>query len=155
MTTREATATEPEQMITREAAATEPEQMITREATATEPEQMTTREATATEPEQMTTREAATEPVEPDQNILQLAVNELEADNFESIEDLDSVIENIIRELQQDAHLNDYLNAERNGELLRPAYEEEDEGIGLNVETELEAIIEPFDYELEVEGQNW
>ena len=133
----------------------EPEQMTTQEAVATEPEQMITQEAAATEPEQMTTWEAATESVEPDQNILQLAVNELEADNIESIEDLDSVIENIIRELQQDAHLNDYLNAERNGELLRPAYEEEDEGIGLNVETELEAIIEPFDYELEVEGENW
>ena len=39
-----------------------------------------------------------------------------------------------------------------NNQLVQPQYQEEDEGIGLNLETELEDILEPFDYELEVEG---
>ena len=39
-----------------------------------------------------------------------------------------------------------------NDELGQPHYMDEDEGIGLNVESELEAITEPFDFDLEVEG---
>ena len=71
--------------------------------------------------------------------------------------ELNDRIDQIIRELQQDDDLREFLNAERNGEVLRPHYEDEDEdeGIGLNVETELQAIIEPFDFELEVEGAEW
>ena len=32
---------------------------------------------------------------------------------------------------------------------------DEDKGIGLNVDTELEAVVEPFDYQLEMEGVDW
>ena len=71
------------------------------------------------------------------------------------INDLDDRIDQIIQELQQDDDLRDYLNAERNGELVQDLYEDEDEGIGLNVDTELQAIVEPFDFELEVEGEDW
>ena len=71
------------------------------------------------------------------------------------INDLDDRIDQIIQELQQDNDLRDYLNAERNGELVQVLYEDEDEGIGLNVDTELQAILEPFDFELEVEGEDW
>ena len=89
------------------------------------------------------------EATEADGNILQAAAEGLIPDNLDN---LDNIIDDIIMDLQQDDVLRDYLNAERNGEILRPQYEEEDEGIGLNLETELEAIIEPFDYELDVEG---
>ena len=69
-----------------------------------------------------------------------------------NINEVDNIIEEIINDLEQDNAIRDLLNAENNGELVHPQYEDEDEGIGLNVETELEAIFEPFDYKLEVEG---
>ena len=99
--------------------------------------------------EQVDGGEIVPEATEADENILQAAAEGLIPDNFDNI---DNIIDDIIMDLQQDDVLRDYLNAERNGELLHPAYEEEDEGIGLNVDTELEAIIEPFDYQLDVEG---
>ena len=86
-------------------------------------------------------------------DILQIAASDLIPANPEM--DLDMRIDEIIRDLQQDPDLRDLLNAERNGELVHPQYMDEDEGIGLNVDTELEAVIEPFDFELEVEGAEW
>ena len=86
-------------------------------------------------------------------DILQIAVQDLPVSP--EINDLDARIEQIIQELQQDNNLRDFLNDERNGELVHPRYEDDDEGIGLNVEVELEAVFEPFDYELEVEGADW
>ena len=62
------------------------------------------------------------------------------------------LIDQIINELEQDDAARDILNQMDDNELLRPHYEDEDEGIGLNVETELEGIVEPFDYALEIEG---
>ena len=67
--------------------------------------------------------------------------------NNNDIDHLDNMIQQIINELEQDGAVRDLLN---NQEILHPHYEDEDEGIGLNVETELEGSIEPFDYELEV-----
>ena len=87
-------------------------------------------------------------------DILQIAAQDFLPFSPE-INDLDDRIDQIIQELQQDNDLRDYLNAERNGELVQDLYEDEDEGIGLNVDTELQAILEPFDYELEVEGEDW
>ena len=86
-------------------------------------------------------------------DILQIAASDLIPGSPEI--ELNDRIDQIIRELQQDDDLREFLNAERNGDLVHPRYEDEDEGIGLNVDTELQAIIEPFDFELEVEGGDW
>ena len=99
-------------------------------------------------------------------NITQQTTNEFEQDDTTvqetlspvvdeiniHINEADNIIQQIINELEQDAAIRDLINAENNGELVHPHYEDEDEGIGLNVEVELQNIIEPFDYELEVEG---
>ena len=70
-----------------------------------------------------------------------------DVDNI-TIEDVNNIIEQIINEFEQDAAVRDLLNVD---ELVHPHYEDEDEGIELNVEAELQDIIEPFDYS-EVEG---
>ena len=58
-----------------------------------------------------------------------------------------------MNDLEQDEALRGILNQVNDiNEFVQPHYQDEDEGIGLNLETELEDIIEPFDYELEVEG---
>ena len=89
------------------------------------------------------------------QNIIQEAAEGFDIDNVADFGAVDDIINEIIVDLQQDDILNEYLNAERAGELVRPRYEEENEGIGLNVETELQAVLEPFDYEIEVEQEGW
>ena len=66
-----------------------------------------------------------------------------------NIDDLDNMVQRIIDDLQQDESVRDLLNDQ---ELLQPHYRDEDEGIDLDVEIELEAIVEPFDYQVEVEG---
>ena len=86
-------------------------------------------------------------------DILQIAVQDLPVSP--EINDLDDRIEQIIQELQQDDDLREFLNAERNGDLVHLRYEDDDEGIGLNVDVELQAVIELFDFELEVEGADW
>ena len=83
---------------------------------------------------------------EPVQNLIQLAAGDLIPDSPEIRNNLDNIIDDIVRELQEDADIRDMINAELN---------DEDEGIGLNVDTELEAVVEPFDYQLEMEGVDW
>ena len=39
--------------------------------------------------------------------------------------------------------------------MINAELNDEDKGIGLNVDTELEAVVEPFDYQLEMEGVDW
>ena len=81
----------------------------------------------------------------PQQDILTVAAGEILQENEIpeiNVDDVDRIIENIIHDLN--AIMQD-------DELVQPHYVEEDEGIGLNVNTELEGIIEPFDYALEVE----
>ena len=58
----------------------------------------------------------------------------------------------MINELEQDEAVRELLN---NEEFVHPHYQDEDEGIDLDIETELEAIVEPFDYQLEVEGVDY
>ena len=86
-------------------------------------------------------------------DLIQIASSDLIPDNPEM--ELNIQIDEIIRELQQDDDLRELMNAERNGDLVQPRYMDEDEGIGLNVDTELEAIFEPFDFQLEVEEAEW
>ena len=76
-----------------------------------------------------------------------LVNDSLPVDNLISSDEADRIIDQIINDLQEDAALRNILD----DEFVRPNYEDEDEGIGLNVSTELEAITEPFDYQLEVE----
>ena len=79
------------------------------------------------------------------QNIISMAAEDLipvspyNPDNFENI------ISDIINELQQDDNLHQILNED----YVHPRYEDDDEGIELNVEVELEGIIEPLDLEAE------
>ena len=63
-----------------------------------------------------------------------------------SIDQAENIIQQIIYELQQDDVAQGIFN---DGEVTQ---DNDDEGIALDIETELEAIIEPFDYQLEVEG---
>ena len=70
-----------------------------------------------------------------------------------SVNEADNIIQEIMNDLEQDEALRGILNQVNDiNEFVQPHYQDEDEGIGLNLETELEDIIEPFDYELEVEG---
>ena len=62
-----------------------------------------------------------------------------------SIDQAENIIQQIIYELQQDDAAQGIFN---DGEVTQ----DNDEGIDLDIETELEGIVEPFDYELEVEG---
>ena len=59
-----------------------------------------------------------------------------------SIDQIDNIIQEVIHELQQDDVAQVIFNDAQDN----------DEGIDLDIETELEGIVEPFDYELEVEG---
>ena len=90
-----------------------------------------------------------------EQDDLTVAVNEMLHDNLVNVNEVDNMINEIIMDLEQDDAILDILNEYRehdmNNQLVLPNYQDEDEGIGLNLETELEGIIEPFNYEEEVE----
>ena len=109
------------------------------------------------ETEQPETEPAETEQPETESNILTVALeetvppddnNNVDINNMD-INQIDNIIEQVINELEGEEAIRELLN---NNELVHPHYQDQDEGIGLDVESELEAILEPFDYELEVEG---
>ena len=106
-----------------------------------------------TEPAEPDTTDNQIDPAEPDvltvtiQETLSPVVNGINID----INEVDNIIEQMINEFEQDDAIPDLLN-QNNDELVHPHYQNGDEGIGLDIETELEDIIEPFDYNLEVEG---
>ena len=83
-----------------------------------------------------------------EQDILQMVVEDLIPPSPEIINDIDNIINDIVRELEQDNEIRNMLD----DNYLQPQHTDEDEGIGLNIDSELEAILEPFDYQLEVEG---
>ena len=78
-------------------------------------------------------------------SILQIAAQELLPTNPMTIEEMDEIVGEIIRELEEDEQIRD----------LVPDISSDDEGIEINIDTELDAILEPFDYEIEVEGADW
>ena len=84
----------------------------------------------------------------PQQNILAEAGVELLPGDPLAVNDAENIIDEIIRELNQDDAIRNIFNDVDN-EMVVPHYTEEDEGIGLNVEIELDGIIEPLDLELE------
>ena len=83
----------------------------------------------------------------PQQNILAEAGVELLPGDPLAVDDAENIIDEIIRELNQDDAIRNIFNDDN--EMVVPHYVEEDEGIGLNVEIELDDIIEPLDLELE------
>ena len=81
-------------------------------------------------------------------SILQIAAGELLPTDPISIENMDRIVDEIIRDLERDEQVRELLdNINEN--------DEEDEGIEINIDTELRAIVEPFDYQVEVEGEDW
>ena len=81
-------------------------------------------------------------------SILQIAAGELLPTDPISIENMDRIVDEIIRDLERDDQVRELLdNIDEN--------DEEDEGIEINIDTELRAIVEPFDYQVEVEGEDW
>ena len=72
-------------------------------------------------------------------------VNPVEDINMDEIPNVDSVIDGIIAELERDDQMRGILNDDDD---IAGQY---DEGIALDFETELEAIVESFDYEQEVD----
>ena len=111
-------------------------------------------ETVRNEPEFSEVRAHETEQVETSHpDILSVAIDETlpENDNNNNIDidNIEHIIQEVINELEQDQAVRELLN---NEELVHPNYQDEDEGIDLDVETELAAIIEPFDYEEELEG---
>ena len=85
---------------------------------------------------------------ETEPSILQIAAQELLPDSPITIENIDRIIDEIIHDLEQDEQVRDLV-----GNLQQDI--EEDEGIEINIDAELSAIVEPFDYQLEVEGVDW
>ena len=105
-----------------------------------------------TEPTEAETEPARAESDHPD--ILSVALEETLPPGINSIDinQIDNIIQQVINELEQEEAVRELLNNEG---LVHPHYQDEDEGIDLDVESELEAIMEPFDYELEVEGVDY
>ena len=81
-------------------------------------------------------------------SILQIAARKFLPDSPITIETIDRIIDEIIHDLEQDEQVRDLM-----GNIQQDI--EEDEGIEINIDTELSAIVEPFDYQLEVEGVDW
>ena len=105
----------------------------------------------------------ADERAQPD-NILTIALQETLAshDYGDVNQNFDSIIDDIINDLEQDTEVRDLLNdavdimahemfGEYDDQIPPMDMEEEDEGIGLNLEAEIELDIEPLDFDLEVE----
>ena len=130
----------------------------------TQPSEQENQQQDETEPtqpsEQENQQQDETEPTQPSQaenqrDILAEALGEpLSPNNIErlDIDELDNMVQRVIDELEQDESVRNLLNDQ---ELLHPHYRDEDEGIDLDVEIELEAIVEPFDYQVEVEGLDY
>ena len=93
------------------------------------------------------------EPVEAESNMLSAAAEGLfPPDNVDvndlDIDQIDNIIQQVINELETDEAARRVLNDD---EIVHPQYKDQDEGIGLDVQSELNAILEPFDYS-EAEG---
>ena len=89
--------------------------------------------------------------VEGSEDILSAAINETLSDQrlvyLNKIEDADNIINEIIGEFERDREIQEIL-AGNDDEVQQ---HNDDEGIALDYETELDAILEPFDYELELD----
>ena len=108
-------------------------------------------------PEPVESENEHAEPENEHPDVLTAALQETlrpDIDNID-INEANDIIQQLIREFEQDNALQALLNNENNDELVHPHYQDDDEGIDLDVAVELEAVIEPFDYEPEVEGVDY
>ena len=101
------------------------------------------------ESERDETEQVQPEPVESERDVLAAAAEGLFPPSIVDVNDLDidridSIIQQVIDELEAEEGVRQILDDDN--ELLHPQYEDHDEGIGLDVQTELEAIVEPFDF---------
>ena len=129
------------------------EEDIAAQSISTQPEQFVTENipepTTDIVTETITTSGDFEQPVnETDPSILQIAVRDLVPDSPITVENIDRIIDEIIHDLEQDEQARNLL-----GNFQQDI--EEDEGIEINIDTELSAIVEPFDYRLEVEAADW
>ena len=62
--------------------------------------------------------------------------------NINELEDVDNIIAEIVQDLERDGEIREMLDENMP--------QNDDEGIALDYQTELDAVVEPFDYELEV-----
>ena len=111
-------------------------------------------EAERSETEVNRTERNETEPDEAGRSVLSIALEEtVPNDNVDigdlDIDQIDTIIQRVINELEEEESVRNLLNDDQ---LVQPNYQDQDEGIDLDIELELGAIIEPFDYQLEVEG---
>ena len=101
-----------------------------------------------TEPEQETSDDRGTP-----RDLLQLAgaglIPQYDLDTMENI------ISDIVNELQQDDEIRNIFNDGDDDNHVQPHYADEDEGLGLDFQVELDANTEPFDFALEVEPYEW
>ena len=105
---------------------------------------------TQPEPENADTLTVVTEEIQPP-DILTVVVEEIQPPDTQpeppvniDIDELDNRIQRIIDDLEEDDALRRLLNED-------PFVQDADEGIDLDIEMELGEIVEPFDYELEVD----
>ena len=141
-----ATTADEEQTAEEQATATTAdEEQTDEEQTTTADEEQTDEEQTtaAVEEQTMTVDEEQTATTDQEQADEERATASDEEQVGEN--DMEGIIGEIIRDLQEDEHLRDMLD----NDFAQPLYAYEDEGIGLNVELELEDIIEPLDLEEE------
>ena len=89
--------------------------------------------------------ESTTTTNEQEPSILEIAAQEILPTNPMSIQEMDEIVDRIIRELEEDDEIRDLVGN----------INSDDEGIEINIDTELDAVLEPFDYQLEVEGVDW
>ena len=129
-----------------------PESDTTESVQPIHPESDTTESIQLIHPESDTTE--SVQPIHPESDtseagpsILEVASQGLIPDVSLDIENMDRIVNEIIAELEQDEQIRNLLPYIQSDV-------EEDEGIELNIETELESIVEPFDYELD-EGVEW
>ena len=90
-------------------------------------------------------------PIDGSRDILSAAMNEALAGqhllDIDEIQNVDNIIAEIISDLERDDAMQEILAGDGDGEVQY----NDDEGIALDYETELQAIVEPFDYQLEVD----
>ena len=73
-------------------------------------------------------------------------INQIDVVNINEVQQANNIIDEIIADLEQDAEMRELLNNDDDN-----IVHDDDEGIALDYQTELDAIVESFDYELEVD----
>ena len=91
--------------------------------------------------------EAANEASDRESDILSIAITESFSNqqnlvNINELENINNIIDGIVQDLERDAAIAEIMNENID--------ENDDEGIALDIQSELESIVESFDYEVEI-----